>query len=137
MGASRRGTAWTISILIYALISLLSSIPAASLPETGIPDFIPHGMEYFALAFFFIQVFAPLRRWTSPAAALAILAVLGLIDEWHQLSVPGRVFSWLDLLFDVLGAMAGMAAYRILERATATAGGGPFRRLLGRFILQR
>jgi VanZ family protein len=114
--ASRhRLIAAAVSLLIYAGISLMSSLPASSLP-TGIPDFIPHGIEYALLGFFFIQVFfAPLRPATL-ALAFLLLALLGLLDEWHQLSTPGRVFSLLDVLYDGLGASLGLVIYWFFHR---------------------
>ncbi len=110
MASRRRIIAAAVSLLIYAGISLMSSLPSSSLP-TGIPDFIPHGIEYAILGFFFIQVFAAPRRPAILALALLLLGLLGLLDEWHQLSTPGRVFSLLDVLYDTLGAAAGMAAF--------------------------
>lgn len=100
-------------MLIYLVIFLLSSQPASSLP-TNVPDFIPHFLEYFALALFFIQVFPKPGRWSCLASALLALAVLGLLDEWHQSSVPGRFFSLLDWLYDMAGTLAGLASFRML-----------------------
>lgn len=104
-----------ISLLIYSIICLLSSLPASSLPS-GIPDFIPHSIEYFALAFYFIQIFASPRRRRTMIAAWLMVGVLAFLDERHQLSSPGRFFSWLDILFDMLGALAGFAIYAISSR---------------------
>lgn len=115
MKSRKRAVAAGVSLLIYSFISLLSSLPARSLPS-GIPDWIPHGGEYFLLAFFFIQAWARPRRATTLAAALMLLAGLGLLDEWHQLFVPGRVFSLLDWLYDVIGAAAGMIVYLAFAR---------------------
>ncbi len=131
-----RTVAAILSLLIYAGITYLSSLPPSSLPS-GIPDFIPHGLEYCVLAFFFIQAFASPRRAGNLAAALLVLAILAFLDERHQLSTPGRVFSWLDILYDLAGSLSGLAAYRALECATAAAGGGALRRRLGRLILHR
>ena len=102
MNSRQRLVAAGISLLIYALIFLLSSLPARSLPS-GIPDWMPHGGEYFLLGFFFIQAWARPRRAATVAAALFLLAGLGLLDEWHQWFVPGRVFSLLDWLYDMVG----------------------------------
>ena len=104
-----------ISLLIYLAIFLLSSLPASRLPA-HLPDCIPHFLEYAALAFFFIQVF---RRPAQPAAmamAFFLVALLGILDEWHQLSVPGRIFSLLDWAYDLAGGLAGLAAYLVLSR---------------------
>lgn len=110
MNSRQRLFAAGISLLIYASISLLSSLPARSLPS-GIPDFIPHGIEYALLGFFFIQAFSAPRRPATLALAITLLALLGLLDEWHQLFVPGRFFSLLDWLYDMLGTAAGMTAF--------------------------
>lgn len=104
-----------VSLLIYSFICLLSSLPASSLPS-GIPDFIPHSIEYFVLAFYFIQTFASPRRRRTMIAAWFMVGVLAFLDERHQLSSPGRVFSWLDILFDMAGALAGLALYAISSR---------------------
>ncbi len=115
MNSRARVAAGVISMLIYLVIFLLSSLPAASLPS-HIPDFIPHFLEYFALAFFFIQVFPNPGRGSVLAAAFLALAILGILDEWHQLSVPGRVFSLLDWVWDMLGDLAGLAAFLMLNK---------------------
>ncbi len=115
MDNRQRAIAGVVSLLIYAGILALSSLPSSSLPS-GIPDFIPHGIEYFVLAFFFIQVFASPCRLKTMAAALLVVAFLAFLDERHQLSSPGRVFSWADIVFDLLGAMAGMVVCALLSR---------------------
>lgn len=112
---SRRPVAAAVALLIYAAIFLMSSLPAGSLPS-GIPDFIPHAGEFALLAFFFIQIFAAPRRLATLAVAWLLLALLGLLDEWHQLAAPGRVFSLLDVLYDTLGSAIGMAVYLAIAR---------------------
>lgn len=102
------------AFLVYAAILGLSSLPASSLPG-GIPDFIPHFLEYALLAFFLARALAAPRRAGVQAAALLLVAVLAFLDERHQLSSPGRVFSWADIAYDLLGAMAGMAVASALE----------------------
>jgi VanZ family protein len=113
MGTRNRISAGGISFLIYTIIFLLSSLPGRSLPS-GIPDYIPHFLEYFFLAYFVIQIFNSPRRPSTILAAAMALAALGFLDEWHQRSVPGRIFSWLDLLYDILGVMGGLLAFRIM-----------------------
>jgi RNA polymerase sigma factor for flagellar operon FliA len=39
-------------------------------------------------------------------------AVVGAIDEFHQMSLPGRAAGWDDLAFDALGAVVGATALR-------------------------
>jgi VanZ family protein len=41
--------------------------------------------------------------WLAFAGALLV----GVADEWHQTSLPGRLAGWDDLAADALGALAG------------------------------
>jgi VanZ family protein len=136
MNLRKRAIASVISLAIYSGIFLLSSLPAKSLPS-GIPDVIPHSLEFFVLAFFFIQIFLSPGRPATMALALFLLAVMGLLDECHQLSVPGRVFSLLDLLYDTFGAMAGIAAHRVLAHTLTNKKTGKIARLLDLLLLHR
>ena len=75
------------------------------------------------------------QRWKRIfVTTLIVFAILGAVDEWHQLSVVGRsggdIFDWLA---DVLGTMGGVAAlkgwhgFRNRNRTARceTAGGNP------------
>jgi VanZ family protein len=130
-----RVIAAAISVAIYALIFLLSSLPAGSLPS-GIPDYIPHFLEYAALAFFLVQVFRRPGQRSAMAAAFLLAALLAILDEWHQRSVPGRVFSLLDWAYDLAGALAGIVAVRFLGSRMARDGAGNGWRWLRIFLRQ-
>jgi VanZ family protein len=105
----RQKTAALISLLLYLGISLLSSLPGSALPAR-IPDIIPHFCEYALLGFFFMRMFSAPLTLKTVAGAFAALILLGLLDEWHQAFVPGRVCSLKDLLFDAAGGFAGITA---------------------------
>lgn len=103
------------SLLVYAGIFYLSTLPPSKLPS-GIPDVIPHAGAYALLAFFLVQAFPAPRRRPALAAAFLLALLLGLLDEVHQLATPGRVFSWLDMLYNAAGAAAGLAGFAWLAR---------------------
>jgi len=46
--------------------------------------------------------------WLAFTVALA----MGAIDEFHQMTLPGRSAGWDDLAFDALGAVLGATALR-------------------------
>jgi VanZ family protein len=111
----RRRLALAATLLVYAAISALSALPPSRLPS-GVPDILPHAVEYALLAFVLVQVFAAPRSRAALASTLLLAALLGLLDEAHQLLTPGRVFSWLDIAYDVLGAGLGLAFFLLYQR---------------------
>ena len=88
------------------------------------PDLIPHfdkvlHFGYFALGSFLFSGWQArklgLRRIPGRLIALAVAfgALVGAVDEWHQLHTPGRSGGDVgDWVADVLGAAAGALALR-------------------------
>ncbi len=97
--------------LVYmAGMYAFSEIPGRSLASLG--------WSYTFFDFLHVPLYAGLATVTLAAldgpplsriaAALAVCVGFGFLDELHQLSVPGRVFSWGDLGNDALGALLGV-----------------------------
>lgn len=57
----------------------------------------------------------PLERRSVIAIALLATAAWGVLDEWHQASVPGRYSSLTDVILDGIGAAAGAWIYTHLR----------------------
>ncbi len=125
----RKQIAALISILVYAGIFLVSSLPASALPA-NIPDIIPHAIEYAFLAFFFIGIFSDPPSLRSIAAVFAALLLLALLDEFHQSFVPGRFCTLEDVLFDAIGCGFGLLAYLGLRSWSTRSRGGRWARCL-------
>lgn len=106
-----RGGRPYVSILVTALILLVTLIPGRAVPNVGFSgiDLIVH------VTVFGLWGVAVGREF--PRVALGALigagAALAVVTEVTQIMVPGRAFSWWDLLADALGATAGL----ILARA--------------------
>jgi VanZ family protein len=107
-------------LVVYGLICYLSSKPVSDFPS-GIPDIIPHVVEFFLLSYFFLRMFRnPLRR-RQMVFSFFFLLMLAFLDEIHQLFVPTRVFSLVDLAYDLLGIVSGMLfAVRLKNIAETT-----------------
>ena len=99
--------------LYMAFIFFVSSRPRpGAFDET--PDLVLHAGAYFVMALLAVRAVA--RGLREPASrralfgGLAIAVAYGVSDESHQSWVPERVGSWLDLLYDGVGALlAGVA----------------------------
>lgn len=108
--------AW-LSVFFYALaIFFISSIQSKDLPEFyPHADKIFHFLEYFPFGFLVFRAIA-LGRGVSKASSLLVavfvLMIYALSDEIHQIFVPGRDFSLIDMSFDLLGGFMGALAYK-------------------------
>ncbi|HDP95271.1 MAG TPA: VanZ family protein [Candidatus Aminicenantes bacterium] len=105
---------WFPPIAVYALIFWLSAQTPAGLPK-GIPDIIPHFLEFLVLGFLLARAICPRNR-IGMLLVLLLLLLLALGDEFHQAFVPGRVCALNDFLVDSAGALAGIMLWGKLER---------------------
>ena len=113
---------WAPAVLWAALIFTLSSISGLPAPPGGLTDKHAHLITYAVLCACLVWGLtdrAPARTsWTIAAAAVALAALYGASDEWHQSFVPGRETSVLDLAADTAGAVlaaAGLRAWAIIR----------------------
>ena len=57
-----------------------------------------------------------MRGWRMVLTALVSVILVGVLDEWHQMSLPGRSPGWDDLLADGIGGLLGVAALGLRRR---------------------
>lgn len=69
-------------------------------------------MAVFAMLAFAIALASGLRGGRMWLLALAGALLVGMVDEWHQIRLPGRNAGWDDLAADALGAVLGAWAVR-------------------------
>lgn len=106
--------------LFYCLLifSLSAQSDLASVSPVAIPDKIAHLLEYSGFGFLIMRIL----RYLEPEAeyvkhliwVLTAALIYGLSDEIHQLYVPNREFSWMDLLADGAGGYIGARVWMIL-----------------------
>jgi VanZ family protein len=124
----RLALAWLPPLAYMALIWVLSSGPI-NLPIDKVPfkDKGVHVVEYGTLCV--LSASAIRRSWLGLGLLRVLLwaalltFVWGYLDELHQAFVPGRDSSALDVLADVIGAVAGSACFA----AVAWLRGAPMR----------
>lgn len=123
---------WCVAVLIWGgVLYWLSSQPSIALSGRfpGI-DKVEH-VTYFTLGGMgFLMAFRLAGRMQGKTAAIMLTVLfcsfVGILDEWHQLHVPGRtggdVWDWLaDTLGGFLGAHAAFWAQRRLTSVSTKA----------------
>jgi VanZ family protein len=111
---------WASAVGWAAAIWTLSSRPADELssPLFDIPhgDKVAHMVAFAVGGFLLVSALRVTTGWKWRRLlwlSVSAVAAFGMIDEWHQLSTPGRsgadVFDWLA---DFAGAMVGAFSAR-------------------------
>ncbi|MCD6535092.1 MAG: VanZ family protein [Deltaproteobacteria bacterium] len=110
-----------IPFLLYCLLIfwLSSQSDPGHLSPFAVPDKIAHILEYSGFGFLLMRMLTFINPeqnivrqliWVLSGALL-----YGLSDEIHQYFVPGREFSWMDLLADGAGGYLGARLWMIFK----------------------
>ncbi len=110
-----------IPFLLYCLLIfwLSSQSDPGRLSSFVVPDKIAHILEYSGFGFLLLRMLIFLNPerdvvqhliWVFSGALL-----YGLSDEIHQYFVPGREFSWMDLLADGAGGYLGARLWMVFS----------------------
>ena len=100
-----------------ALILMVSSLPNLNAPSVKVGglefrlDHLFHWLQYMALAFLMISwqyrknpdIFRKILFCT-----LFIGSSIAIGDEYHQLLIPGRTFTYADMISNVAGVITGV-----------------------------
>ena len=115
---------WWPALVVAALILILTSVPRDA-ASPGSSSLMEKGLHAHFLAFALLGMLlrrALRHQWPGLSAGRVLLwvcaigAIYGLVDELHQIPIPGRFCSQWDLAADTLGAWAGAAMAAAWER---------------------
>ena len=107
---------WAVRMMIVSSIPNLGPQPL----NFTFGDKIEHFIEYAILGFLLSLALFKTRSRPIMLSAIAICAAYGIIDELHQLFVPGRDADPFDALADIIGSAAGVGIYaRLKNRFTS------------------
>ena len=114
-----------LKLLIPALLWAVIIITVSSIPNLKTPsldfiamDKVAHFAEYFILGLFLAYGLNKMNIgkrevfWISACVA----GLFGILDELHQLVVPGRVTDGFDMLADSIGAFAASGLFMLKIR---------------------
>lgn len=103
--------------LYYGLIFFLSSRRLKL--DVSLPNFdkLAHGAAYWLLGFLLAFGFFKLLRLslkTKQGGVILTGVILGILDEIHQIFVPGRTPDPLDVAADAVGIVLGLILFRLI-----------------------
>lgn len=111
---------WYLPAILWGLVIItLTSMPKLVPPPLGFKaqDKLYHLLVYAVFGFLWMRACVQNRRefrgrftWRC-ASCITLFAVL---DELHQLFIPGRYADVIDAAADISGALLGIFAYNIL-----------------------
>ena len=108
--------AWSVVILV------ITSVPGAAIPagpEVPGIDKMVHGTMYGVLGFLTGNALRGERARAFLAVGM-LIAVMAVVDEWHQEWIPGRSAETLDWVADVAGATLGLTLSRAAQARRET-----------------
>jgi len=113
-------------VFYWILLIIATSLPSKDIPNLKISDKIEHLLAYlvlgflFNLAVIFQNKFKLLKKY-SFLSTVVFLSIYAIIDELHQIFIPGRVCSFLDWGADTIGILLGvLVTYIFIKIITKT-----------------
>lgn len=108
-------------VFYWILLFTLTTLPTQSIPAVGVNDKLEHTLAYFGLSFLLyltllFQKKSVMLKKYAMLFTLLIVVFYGVLDEVHQLLIPGRSCELLDFLADMLGGILGIVLLKILIR---------------------
>jgi VanZ family protein len=106
-------------VFYWIILFTLTTLPVQSVPSVGVSDKIEHLLAYFVLSILLyltllFQKKSVLFKNYAMLFTLLIVFTYGVLDEVHQLMIPGRSCELLDFLADVFGGIIGIIVIKIL-----------------------
>ncbi len=122
MSSSARATAITLLVVYWLLLFVSTHTPSGAIPHPRVWDKLLHFSAYGGLTFLLAW---PVTARSGPSVGtyvylLVIAACYGAVDELGQILVPGRSAEIGDWVADMMGAVVGLAAYRLCLAAVTT-----------------
>lgn len=96
------------------VIFILSAIPGNDYPEAVFDySFVAHFVEFFVLSVLVLRVLGKQPR--NIYLTVIICLLYAFVDETHQLFVPYRDFSGIDLLVDFWAILMGIEVFSLIK----------------------
>ena len=113
---------WLPLLVMMGTITFLSHLPGNSiqLPQVYNSDKLAHISAYCALGLSYLHALPPRwwpgRRWLVGGSVVLFCLLFGIVDEFHQSFVPGRMVSGADVLADMAGSVLAWSGFAAWQR---------------------
>lgn len=111
-----------LPLIIYWLILFIAtSLPTDYIPSVGVGDKFSHFFAYMVLSVllyftFSLQTRSEILKKYPAIMTILVGSVYGILDELHQMLIPGRSAEFLDWIADFVGTIVGVLLARLLYR---------------------
>jgi VanZ family protein len=106
-------TLLALGIVVSLFLGGAHPIAVNLVPEPW--DKLLHGIV-FALLAWALGSASGFQGWRSLAVAFFGSLLIGVLDEWHQLYLPGRQAGWPDFVADMAGSFIGTVSLTLSNR---------------------
>ena len=106
-------TLLALGIVVSLFLGGAQPIAVDLVPEPW--DKLLHGIVFAVLAWA-LGFASGFHGWRSLSAAFFGSLLIGLLDEWHQLYLPGRQAGWPDFVADMTGSLVGTVSLTLWNR---------------------
>ncbi|HED08897.1 MAG TPA: hypothetical protein ENI57_12315 [Ignavibacteria bacterium] len=109
-------------ISFWLVLLVATSLPSKDIPNIKLNDKIEHLFAYFILGFLFnlallVQNKFKFLKEKAFSSTIVLLGIYAVIDELHQLFIPGRECSFFDWSADIIGIVFGvLVVYLLLKK---------------------
>ena len=113
---------WVPAVASMTAIFVVSSLHPETIEKASplsISSAVAHLVEYAVLSILLSRLVLAHGRYSGASMwgiVLAVTVAYGFSDELHQSFVPGRVPSWVDILYNSFGAVIGVTVIDLAQR---------------------
>ena len=111
----------SLEVTGYVVRIVNAVVPSAEISKVELHNFVrknAHFFVYFVLAILTMNAFkrCGLKKGKLILSVISFCLLIAVLDEIHQLYVPGRYGSIFDVVIDVMGSLLGILIYYGVSR---------------------
>lgn len=107
--------------LYWLCLFIATTLPGTQVPDVGISDKFSHFFAYMILAILLSLTLMFQQKFTFLSErpfvfTFLVIVTYSIIDEVHQMLIPGRFFELADIAADITGGIIGILLVKLIVR---------------------